>query len=724
MTKRFLELIRRGWRTSPRTLAQWLARQAAAEWDQLKAPARARALVPEKLLGLLGANSLDGLWTRLAEAPPPAFSGPVSLEKYEQLCPGDGERILKAAEDVLERRVDLLGSGPVDLGTPIQWHKDFKSGHSWPIVPFRRLDVLDLGRDSDVKVPWELSRLQWLIPAGQAYLLCGDERHAKAVREIITEWAKANPLARGVNWACTMDVALRGIALVWLFHVFHRSAAWHEERFRADFLKLLYLHGDFTSRHLEWSDINGNHLIADAAGLVVMGLFFGEGKAPRSWQQRGWEILTGELPKQVFPDGVDFEVSAAYQRLVLEIFLLPALYRLKAGLDVNEGTAERLRKMAGFVAAYSRADGSIPLWGDADDGRVLPFGGPGINGNINDHRYLIALTALGLGDDDLLALAPRTDTGTDAATGAAEVFWLLGPEAVKKMPATPEIPGSQAFHDGGVYIMRSGDGGGGNTGEDHVFIDCGPVGFGGRGGHGHNDCLSLEAMLAGVLLLTDCGAYVYSASPEWRNDFRSTAFHNTPMIDAQEINRFVRPEYLWSLHDDAEPEVREWTTAGDAPGDIDVFVGAHSGYRRLPRPVTPVRTVRLDKTRHSLVVIDRFEGEGEHAVRIPYHLAPGVDPIEEERGQWRLKAGGREFLLVFDNGEAGGEDENGGWAVSLGEGWVSPSYGVKHPAKVLNFIHQGALAPLAVAVMPADAAPDDPQVWLADILEGFPETSQ
>ena len=216
MTKRLIELIRRGWRKPPRVIAQWLMRQAVARFDQFMAPRRAWRLTPSRLLDLLRGASLDSLWIRLAEAPPPAFAGPVSLEKYEALCPGDGERILAAADDACRRRVDLLGSGPVDLGTPIDWHKDFKSGHSWPVVPCRRLDVLDLGRDSDVKVPWELSRLQWLIPVGQAYLLCGDERHAKAVREIITEWATANPLARGVNWACTMDVALRGMTLVWL----------------------------------------------------------------------------------------------------------------------------------------------------------------------------------------------------------------------------------------------------------------------------------------------------------------------------------------------------------------------------------------------------------------------------------------------------------------------------------------------------------------------------
>lgn len=691
MIKRFLELLRRGWRKPPHVIARWLFRHAQAQFDQFIEPRRAWTLTSGRLLNLLQDTNLDSLWSRLAKAPSPAFVRPMDIETYEALCPGDGERILKAADDTCRRRVDLLGSGPVDLGTPIPWHTDFKSGHSWPVLPFRSLNFLDLGRNSDVKVPWELSRLQWLIPAGQAYLLTGEERYAKAVRDVIHEWALANPLARGVNWACTMDVALRGITLVWLFHVFHRSAEWRDSSFRFDFLKLLFLHGDFTSRHLEWSDINGNHLITDAAGLVVMGLFFGAGDAPQSWQEEGWRILTDELPKQVFLDGVDFEASAAYQRLVLEIFLLPALYRHKADLDVDQDFAARLCKMAGFVAAYSRADGASPMWGDADDGRILPFGPQAII----DHRYLIALTGLGFNDEDLLAFASGPK---------AEAFWLLGPEAVKKIPNTLRTPVSQAFHDGGVYVMRHGDE---NTGEDHVFIDCGPVGMAGRGGHGHNDCLSLEAALAGVLLFTDCGAYVYSADQKWRNHFRSSDFHNTPIIDGKEINRFVQPDFLWALHNDAEPELREWIVADDA----DVFVGAHSGYRRLPRPVTPVRTVRLDKTRHGLIIIDRFEGEGDHSVRIPYHLAVGVDANNDGAGQWRLQAQGRNFLLVFD----GAEDELGGWTASLGDGWVSHSYGVKHPTQVLNFTRHGPLAPLSLAVMPTAGAPDNPLEWLRNI---------
>ncbi len=705
--RRLFELLRRGGRASPVGIVRWLARQAAGELDQYRAPGRERALTEKRLLAELGADTVDALWARLAQAPFPAMTEPVTEKVYEKHCPGDAARIRAAAGMAVERRVDLLGSGPVALGKPIDWHRDFKSGHAWPLKSFRRLDVLDLDNPSDVKAPWELSRLQWLIPAGQAYLLDGEERYAEAARQVIAEWAAANPLALGVNWASTMEVALRGITLAWLFRVFHGSRLWRDERFRLDFLRLLYLHGDFARRHLEWSDVNANHLLADAAGLVVIGLFLGANqkenpRRPAEWARTGWQILAGELPRQVFADGVDFEASTAYHRLALELFLLPALYRRVLGREVPDAYAGRLRKMAEFVAAYSRADGTSPLWGDADDGRVLPFGPQAVD----DHRYLIALVGLAFADSDLLA---------HASGPAAEIFWLLGPEAAATIPAqagtkAPRLPASQAFPDGGVYVMR----GTGDDAADHVFIDCGPVGMKGRGGHGHNDCLGIDAALEGAHLLTDCGAYIYSADPDWRNSFRSTAFHNTPSIDGEEQNRFVRPEYLWSLIDDAKPEVRLWQPGDDA----DRFVGAHSGYRRLARPLTPVRAVTLDKRRHRLVIVDAFEdiapvggagagqGDGAHHLRVPYHLAPGVEVEAGEAGVWRLTTPAGDFLLAALDVES--------WSAALGDGWVSPRYGVKVRAKVLNFLRDGRPKPLAVALLPATGAPADPRRWLAE----------
>jgi uncharacterized heparinase superfamily protein len=678
-----LELLRRGWRRPPAAIARWAVRQARAELDQMLAPARARRLDRARLLAAVEARSLDELWLRLQASPFAGWRGPVDRARYARLCPGDEPRVLAAAERALMRRVDLLGSGPVDLGRPVDWHKDYKSGIAWPMAPFRRLDLLDLRRPSDVKFPWEVSRLQWLVPAGQAYLLTGDERYAEGVRDVVVEWAAANPVAVGVNWACTMDVALRGIALVWLFHACARAAAWRDDGFRLDFLRLLYVHGDFASRHLEWSDVNGNHLAADAAGLVFLGLFFGRGRGPEAWQRAGWRILAREIGRQVDADGVDFEGSCAYHRLALELFLLPALFRMARGLAVPDAYRARLRAMARFVAAYSREDGSAPLWGDADDGRALPFGGQ----HVNDHRYLAALVGLGLDDAALIAAA---------AGPPAEAFWLCGPDAAERLGrSAPPAPPSARFPASGVHVMR-GDG-------DHVFIDCGPVGFAGRGGHGHNDCLSFEAALAGVPLIADCGAFVYSASVEWRNRFRGTAFHNTPMIDGEEQNRFPHPEALWSLRDDARPTVIRWETGERR----DVFAGSHAGYLRLARPVRPIRGILLDKSRHALVVADAFEGEGAHAVSIPYHLAPGVEADRMDDGSWRLRRDGAVFLMATT--------ARGKWTSALEDGWCSPSYGVKRPIKVLRFEREGPLAPLSAAIVPAGSAGAVSPAWFDEM---------
>ncbi len=62
------------------------------------------------------------------------------------------------------------------------------------------------------------------------------------------------------------------------------------------------------------------------------------------------EFLCDELPLQVYPDGVDFEASIAYHRLVQELFLFPALYRMAANLPVGESYRERLLAMARFTA--------------------------------------------------------------------------------------------------------------------------------------------------------------------------------------------------------------------------------------------------------------------------------------------------------------------------------------------------------------------------------------
>jgi hypothetical protein len=366
-------------------------------------------------------------------------------------------------------------------------------------------------------------------------------------------------------------------------------------------------------------------------------------------------------------DGVDYEASCAYHRLVFELFFWPALYRKAAGQPVPHDYARRLCDMARFTAAYSRTDGSSPLWGDADDARALPFGGQ----SVNDHRYIVGLAALAFDDAAL---------GSSFSGARSELAWVFGPEHADTLPTTAKTqPGSAQFASGGVYIMRHHD--------SHVFIDCGPVGLAGRGGHGHNDALSFELWLDGVPLIVDSGSYVYTASFESRNRYRSTGAHNTPRVDGQEINRFD-PENLWMLHDDAKPVCEEWRV-----GLAEVFfAGKHGGYARFGVEVQ--RSIRFDKTKSVIEITDRVGGTGSHEVQVPFHLAPGVSVEVIGPRNVAAHAGGRIFDMRANS-------EGDGWACEISPCAISPSYGALKPSTRIVWTRNGPLpATLNVRIEP------------------------
>lgn len=295
----------------------------------------------------------------------------------------------------------------------------------------------------------------------------------------------ANPLAWTVNWSCTMEPALRILSWTWLFHVFAHSESWADPAFRSRFLSMLYLHGLFTK--------NTSSALASTAIILLRmrralfaGLFFqGIGAADR-WHCEGWKSLREEIALQVHPDGVDFEASSAYHRLVAELFLLSARYRLAHDLEVPEDYSAKLSAMGRFTAAYSRPGGTSPNWGDADDARALPLG----TQSLGDH-YLTGLIGLTFGAPALMEMPWGVGD---------EIVWHDGLDSLsRKLP--DEALHLSAFRDGGVYILRND--------QNHVFIDCGPIGLAGLGGHGHNDALSFEAWLGGSPLIVDPGPFVY-----------------------------------------------------------------------------------------------------------------------------------------------------------------------------------------------------------------------
>jgi uncharacterized heparinase superfamily protein len=195
----------------------------------------------------------------------------------------------------------------------------------------------------------------------------------------------------------------------------------------------------------------------------------------------------------------------------------------------------------------------------------------------------------------------------------------------------------------------------------------------GRGGHGHNDILSFEVYLNDKPLIVDCGSYLYTASYTERNNFRSTAYHNTPQIDGQEINRFIRWDYLWNLKHDAIPDLLEWSSTSD----LSKFKGTHTGYDKLYPALKPVRSIVLDHGNDRLFLQDKFEGDGVYPITIPFHLHPDVKVERVDKSHYILISGNEKFHFLNLS-----DDQ---WDAEIQSARVSFSYGTINPTNKIVF---------------------------------------
>jgi len=558
---------------------------------------------------------------------------------------------------------DFLGSGPTSLGPEIDWSCDFKSGYRWDERYMADLCLVDLSDDADVKVPWELARHQHFVTLGQAYLLTGDEKYAREFVAQLNAWMDKNPPLLGVAWACAMDVALRTISWTWAWHLFSRSPSFGAAA-RRRFLAGILAHGRFISGHLEWDDVRGNHYLSDGAGLAVIGLAFPEFRESAAWCDKGFEIVWGELPLQVLPDGVDFEMSTSYQRLVVELFATPTLLARLNEVAVPETVWARIEAALEFVMAATRPDGEIALFGDADDGRVQILS-EATRTRINDHRYLLAVGA---------ALFGRGDMKAASGGWHPELDWLLTSEDRARFDSIAEVSDHdpKAFAHGGFYLMRGGG--------LWLLADCGPVGLAGLGGHGHNDALSFELCVGEVPVIVDPGTYVYTSDIAARTELRGTRAHNVLVLDGGEMAELGPGP--WRMQDQARAEVTCW----DPDGRTQVLEGVHHGYERLAEAVLVRRRFELDTSLGVLRIEDSLEGEGIHDAEVAFHTALSV----------RLEGEAADLMdgdLVVARATFQGPPAEG----FVDEAWLSPSYGVRYRGRRFGW-RANRLEPPAVLV--------------------------
>ncbi|PIU42229.1 MAG: heparinase [Candidatus Omnitrophica bacterium CG07_land_8_20_14_0_80_42_15] len=520
------------------------------------------------------------------------------------------------ADKICEHTFNLLGSGDVYLGETINWHCDFKTGYCWdPKQQYGRIKI-PYGK-ADIKVPWELSRFQHLTILGYAYWLSGDEKYTKEFIGQINSWIENNPPRRGVNWTCTMDVAIRACNWIAGYHFFKNSFE-IAPKFLDRFLDSLYKHGKHIMANLEGSmRLTTNHYLSNIVGLIYLGMMFSKLKEARKWREFGFKELIKEMERQVYSDGCDFEASTCYHRLVLELFFFATLlivindkeFKGENYSEIAEKTfgriyTEKLYKMFEVVLHLLKPNGQMPQIGDNDSGQLVNL----YYREVLDMRYLLALGAVFFKEPKW-----KIKEFFKSNEEILEVLITYGKNGIQVWNSLEwnsiENIGSKAFINAGWYVMRNN--------KDYCLISCGPNGENGLGGHCHNDKLSFELNMNGHDIIVDPGTYVYTALPEARNRFRSTARHNTVLIDGKEQNK-INKHNIFKMGNGSHSRCLKFETGKDT----DIFVGEYYGYKHFLSQVIHQREIKFHKKEKKLEIIDRFKGKGKHDLEWNFVLSP------------------------------------------------------------------------------------------------------
>jgi hypothetical protein len=592
------------------------------------------------------------------------FAGvsPETVAEIRLRFPDACRRTQLDADVIRGHHFDLLGYRRLWFGETIDWHLDPVSATQAPLTHWSRIDALDPSMVGDSKVVWELSRHQWVVRLAQAYALTGDERYANSAVRAINHWLDSNPVGYGINWASSLEVSLRLISWSWVLALLGTAPAMTRDTLTR-LLASVQAHAAHIQKYLSYYYSPNTHLTGEALGLFYAGTLFPEFRGAARWRKTGAQILIEQADRQVSDDGVYFEQSTCYQRYTCEIYLHFLILAARHGIDVPVRTRERVHKMIDFLLTVRRPDGTMPAIGDADGGQLMLLAPR----DADDYRGLFALGA---------AMFGRPDFAWAAGDLAPEVLWLLGRDGAKAYLAAgcqqPSAPASRVFDQGGYAVMRTGW-----HGEAHqLILDVGPLGCTGSSGHGHADLLSIQCSVFGDPCLVDAGTYGYTAEPQWRDFFRSSAAHSTVTVDGHDQAGPAGP-FRW--HRKPHARLRHWQSTAE----FDLADGEHEGYLAQGDKVRHRRRVLFVKP-DFWIVVDDLDGRGRHQAELAFQFAPL--PVTLASGLWAradTARGSALWVLPMSSVDLQASVKTG--ELNPARGWYSANYGQRHPAPCLVY---------------------------------------
>lgn len=340
-----------------------------------------------------------------------------------------------------------------------------------------RVTFLHESREFDWNTPWNfqdmtplwnfnLHYFEYLFSLVKAYRASGNTAYLAKTKACIQGWIEQNPLSQGGPGWSPYTIALR--LTNWLSYYGAAEKEINEDAdFRTRFVGSIYQQYVYLSEHLE-KDLLGNHYLEDLKSLILCAIFFKDEQF-LCRVLREWKL---QCKEQILPDGMHFELSPMYHKIIFEDVLRVAAALRGAGKPDRE-TEGCLQPVLNVAYSFEEGLERIPLFNDGGNNVAKSLG---------------------------------------ALLNAAKNHFGLSPQFLSQMP------------DSGYYIFRND--------RWKLIVDSGKPGPEYIPGHAHCDAMSFELFKDGKPVIVNCGTYAYQCKE--RGFFRSTAAHNTVMADGTE----------------------------------------------------------------------------------------------------------------------------------------------------------------------------------------------
>ena len=314
---------------------------------------------------------------------------------------------------------------------------------------------------------FNLHYFEYAIALGEAFRKTQNNDYWMKFKSLVTSWIGCCKYAQGDAWH-PYTISLRLVNWLVCRDLFKANIK-EDEAFDALMQNSMYLQ----YRHLlanQEKHLLANHYLENLKTLVICALLFGEDDVLAEIE---CDYLA-QLDEQVLPDGVHYERSMMYHKLILEGVLRVELAYRSAGKVAPAKVASKARQMLDAMASIERGMGKTPFFNDAADGVA------------KECKSLICACR------DVYGYEPD-DTKT-------------------------------AFPDSGFYKLYDGNAAlvffAGEPGPQYML------------GHAHCDLLSFELSVGDRPVIVNSGTYAYQS--DLRPYFRSTAAHNTATVDGDE----------------------------------------------------------------------------------------------------------------------------------------------------------------------------------------------